>query len=226
MLNLSIIPPRFTISPNNVVSLDNGKKGQGRLMLEWVPRNAEGMYVCLYVSCVSRATMELLFASLHFTTLLTFSFSVTGTFVVENIVRFALGPDEVGLTVDQLPDNEVEFSRITMMGNEVSSTDVMPDKVVRMTPLEGGGVSFKLDFEMNGVGGQTFEKDGAGHITGPFEVVGQRGEVIVMRELMRTSIPALSGWSTMFNIAIENAVNSISGGGGAGGGGGQHGVPF
>ena len=107
--------------------------------------------------------------------------------------------------------------------------------MLRITPREAGCVSFTIDFELNGVGGQSPNAppvvDGEDSVstperpatTTPLEVVVQLGEFQVMRELMRTSIPVLTGWSTMVDIAMQRTMDQAQQSGynnpGAGGSG-------
>jgi hypothetical protein len=81
-----------------------------------------------------------------------------------------------------------------------------PDKVLRMTPGDGGIISFKIDYEKNGVGGQSPAYGGGEHASGPLEVTAQLGEVQVVREIMRSSIPALVGWTTMLEVAMRKSL--------------------
>jgi hypothetical protein len=115
----------------------------------------------------------------------------------ENVTRFALTPEEAGLVIARLPDNEVELSR---RPGEFSTTgtfsveDQVPTKVLRVSPMEGGGVCFRID------GGSPTD-------VGPLQVVAQRGEFVVLREIMLSSIPQLVGWSSMLEIAIQNRID-------------------
>ena len=133
----------------------------------------------------------------------------------------------MGLVVDQLPDNAVEFCRKpgyynseaplyvaapedTADEKEAASEDTtvdkpvaspqegMLEKVLRITPVEGGGVSIKVDFELDGVGGATCDSS-----TGPMEVITQRGEFVTIRQLLLSSIPALTGWSTLMEVGLN-----------------------
>lgn len=81
----------------------------------------------------------------------------------------------------------------------------MPEKVLHITPGEGGQFSFKIDFEKDGVGGQN--PLSTGEPLGPLEVVAQLGEYVVMRELFQQSIPSLIGWDVQLNLAMQNAMN-------------------
>jgi hypothetical protein len=150
-------------------------------------------------------------------------------------LRFGLSPEEVGLILDQLPNHPVELARRVPPGGEngggsiggVMSEDT-PDKVLRITPGAGGSVSFRIDYEKDGVGGQS-PAYGEDHASGPLEVTAQLGEVQVVREIIRSSIPALVGWTTMLEVAmrksIDDARNSSPDFGGNNGGNGGN-VPF
>ena len=150
-------------------------------------------------------------------------------------LRFGLSPEEVGLILDQLPNHPVELARRVPPGGEngqgsiggVMSEDT-PDKVLRITPGAGGSVSFRIDYEKDGVGGQS-PAYGEDHASGPLEVTAQLGEVQVVREIIRSSIPALVGWTTMLEVAmrksIEDARSSSPDFGGNNGGNGGN-LPF
>lgn len=116
----------------------------------------------------------------------------------ENSIRFALSPEEAGLILDQLPENDVELARSGGPGYEE-----VPDKVFRIAPLEDGAVSFIIDFEKHGVGGMMPDSQ-AGSGPGPLEVCASAGEFVVFRELVKSTIPTLTGWSEMLEIAINN----------------------
>lgn len=124
----------------------------------------------------------------------------------DNMIRFALSAEESGLALDQMPDHAVEFSR-KQGAYESGSTapELTPDKVLRIAPVEGGGVSFKVDYELDGVGGHTYESS-----TGPMEVVAQRGEYVVIRQLILSSIPVLTGWSTLTEAGLQHALHMAS----------------
>lgn len=134
--------------------------------------------------------------------------------------------------MDQLPHNEVEFTRRlpASVDQPGQVADEIPEKVFRVVPRDGGQFAFRVDFEKNGMSGQTVA--GEDTAMGPLEVMAQLGEYRVMRELMQRSIPALTGWETQLNIAMQNAVhsaligNSPYGAGNGGGAGGGEAVPF
>lgn len=129
----------------------------------------------------------------------------------ENQLRFGLSPEEAGLILDQIPQFPVSLSRRTSSGDYggaiSSETDDIPSKVLHVTPGAGGVVSFKIDFELNGVGGQT-PVGNSTDAAGPLEVTAQLGEVQVMREIMRTSMPVLVGWTTMMEIALQRSCDT------------------
>jgi hypothetical protein len=90
----------------------------------------------------------------------------------------------------------------------------MPEKILRITPGEGGQFAFKIDYEKDSVGGQIV--GGATAPLGPLEVVAQLGEYVVMRKLMEQSLPSLIGWDVQTNFAIQNAMNIALQSGGSG----------
>jgi hypothetical protein len=49
---------------------------------------------------------------------------------------------------------------------------------------------------------------------GPIQLQVQAGEFEVMASLMRYSIPSLTGWSQMLNVASQNQVSETLSGGG------------
>ena len=77
------------------------------------------------------------------------------------LVKFALAPEEVGLICSQLPHSAVELSRpTTALPQEEESEPIeamssdMPDKVLKITPGDASTVKFEIDFIRDGVGGQ------------------------------------------------------------------------
>ena len=104
----------------------------------------------------------------------------------------------------QLPGNEVEFVRRLPAEPGATAAD-MSEKVLRITPGEGGQFSFSVDYEKDNVGGQIAE--GATQPLGPLEVVAQLGEYVVVRKLLELSIPSLIGWDIQTNYAMQNAIN-------------------
>lgn len=128
----------------------------------------------------------------------------------DNCIRFGLSAEEVGFLLHQLPDRQVEFSRKTSL--YTSSTpgqlaDDMPEKVMRVTPKEGGQFSLLVDFEKNGMGGQSPGLNDPS--VGPLEVTAQLGEWEVMQQLMRSSIPALVGWDVQLRLAVQYSIEAV-----------------
>ena len=127
----------------------------------------------------------------------------------KNVIRFALSAEEIGYLLHQLPDNDVQFSRKqfppeqqgTVMDDGITETSTEPIKVFRMKSGEAGIVSLSVDYELNGVGGQQLSTVETGQ--GPMEVTAQLGEFQVIRELMRTSIPLLTGWETLTGVTMQ-----------------------
>ena len=133
---------------------------------------------------------------------------VTGTFVArEEVLRFGLSPEEALLLVDQIPHNEVQFSR---QPYQVSESDARGLKVLHVVPNAATGqVRFKLDFEVDGIGGQPPWSDKSqsvmtSSITTPMEVVAQLGEYLVLKNLIESTVPELVGWRYTMNIAAQN----------------------
>eukprot|EP00527_Entomoneis_sp_CCMP2396_P008401 CAMPEP_0198147714 /NCGR_PEP_ID=MMETSP1443-20131203/37414_1 /TAXON_ID=186043 /ORGANISM="Entomoneis sp., Strain CCMP2396" /LENGTH=254 /DNA_ID=CAMNT_0043812161 /DNA_START=166 /DNA_END=930 /DNA_ORIENTATION=+ len=195
IFSLKLMLPQYRVV-NNVVSLNPPQRG--RVLLEWIPRDAMGKLIR----------------------------------DKEAAARFALSAEEVGLLLDQIPNNTVEFFRKPRVQgieyNNVVDDDVSenttPEKALRVIPGDAGLVTFKCDFELNGIGGQ---KSMSGETHGPMEATVQLGEFIVMREIMRSAIPLLVGWETMTKIAmdrtLENAIHQgNTGNSGYGGGGGDY----
>jgi hypothetical protein len=111
-------------------------------------------------------------------------------------VRFALSPEEVGVITDQLPHHPVEFIR--RMQSDQTMHDTSHNKLIRIAPLDNATFSFVFDYEKDGVTGVGPE--------GPYEVHLQLGEFVVLKELMRTSIPVLTGWSPLVESGMKHAV--------------------
>jgi len=142
----------------------------------------------------------------------------TGGFNRDTQIRFGLSAEEVGFLLHQLPDHQVEFSR--KISTYTASTpgqiaDELPDKVMRITPKEGGQFSLHVDFEKDGVGGQSTDVNAPA--LGPLEVTAQLGEWQVMQHLMQVSIPALVGWEMQMKIAMQTSVESALNSGGTSG---------
>lgn len=127
----------------------------------------------------------------------------TGKGIPDRALRFALSPQEAGLIIDQGQNETVEFSRAGFPPNVV-------DKVFRVTPQEAGAVEFQLDYETEGLGGQspTDRPDLEG--MAPLGIVFQRGEYVVIRELMRNTIPTIANWDFMLRMQVESAVAEAS----------------
>lgn len=143
-----------------------------------------------------------------------------GSTARDRSIRFALSPEEIGFVLDQLPkQNQVVLMRRPRPTEEPGAKEA-PHKVLHVTPGQGGMVSFKVDFEIDGVGGQ---ETSSPEISGPLEVVVQAGEFQVIMSLMQHSLPLLTGWSTMMEVALQNSLartfQEAGRGGGPGAGG-------
>lgn len=121
----------------------------------------------------------------------------------EAIIRFGLSPEEVGLVLHQMPQQQtVEFVRKSNANEAFFEGPGVPQKVCRIAPnSEFSSVDFIIDFEVDGVGGHVLQ--GA---QGPLKVTAQAGEAQVLTEIMRSSLPYLIGWSTTQDIAISKNV--------------------
>lgn len=98
-------------------------------------------------------------------------------------VRFGLSPEEVGLLLDQLPEHEVEFVR---------KVPDSADKIMIAKPADGGAVAFQVEHEQK-----------------TLQVNVQRGEFVVISEIMRSSLPTLVGWSTMMEVAMQKSLDDL-----------------
>jgi hypothetical protein len=163
--------------------------------------------------------------------------SLAGSFSKDSNLRFALSAEEIGLIIHQLPlQQDVELIRYASYNNSNTSfsgavSDDLPDKVLRIIPGEAGSVSYKVSFERGGLAVDTAYENGEQvAATGPLEVVAQLGEQVVMLELMRYSIPYLTGWSTFVDMSLNRSVDDseiVGGGSGSGSGSGGGGYsPF
>lgn len=203
LLAIKIMPPGFRVVKNSILSPDAKRKG--RMLLEFAPRNVDGKYDW------------------------------------ENIVRFGLSAEEAGLVMNQLPHYKVELSRLSSasLGGDsaedgyhhgVQVLSDAPEKVLTVEPGEHGVINFTLDYVRDGVGGQE-PGYGQGGKAGPICVPVQAGEFEVIVNLMRHSIPYLTGWAQMMDIAMQKSLaedisTNQGGGGDYRGAGGASDVPF
>lgn len=116
----------------------------------------------------------------------------------------------------------MEFSRRLPADTPGVAAGEVPEKILTITPNEGGQFAFKIDFVRDGVGGQ---KAGPGEATGPLEVVAQLGEYVVIRELFQKTIPTLIGWDVQLKYAIEQSVSMALQNGGSPPSGGRYAKP-
>jgi hypothetical protein len=207
------INPEFkVVGSGKTIILDK----KGRLLLEWVPRTPsnQGSY---------------------------------NKFAWDRPLRFGLSPEEIGLYLARLKIGQsVEFNRQSSnrsdYGNNNNGAQFDDDntnagsllKVFRAQPLPDGTVRMTCDYELDGRGGQ--DPPTSYESTGPLEINLMAGESQVIQSIMEYSLPRLTGWPTMMDYSIENALSSAtipnphnySGaqGGGGGGGGRDDGVPF
>jgi hypothetical protein len=143
------------------------------------------------------------------------------------VIRFALSPEEIGLLLHQLPQQQmVEYVRRPASPDGFHDHSVAsnaPHKVCKVIPSAvDGSVDWVVDLEVDGVGSQP----GPGGLQLPLSVSAQAGEVQVMLELFRTSLPVLAGWSTLSAIAMEKTRIDAIEGNTYGGGSRPSEVPF
>lgn len=112
-------------------------------------------------------------------------------------VRFGLSPEELGVIIDQLPHYPVELIR--RLQAEDGAMDAT-NKIIRIAPPvnNNGMVSFVFDYERDGVTGVGPE--------GPYDVQVPLGEFRVIQELMRSSIPVVTGWSALVEHGVQSAI--------------------
>jgi hypothetical protein len=123
--------------------------------------------------------------------------STDGSLDFERSLKFALSPEEVGLIIDQLPEHQVELARqpSPSSGDFTAVTQsTSGQKVITLSPRNGGVVAFKIHDESGG--------------SAPQEVLVQLGEFRVMHELMKSSIPVLSGWQVQVDLSLERALDN------------------
>ncbi|GAX14410.1 hypothetical protein FisN_11Hh131 [Fistulifera solaris] len=126
-----------------------------------------------------------------------------GKGIPDKSLRFALAPQEAGLLIDQQRNETVEFSRTGFPPNVV-------DKVFRVSPHEAGAFQFLIDYENEGRGGQSPSDRPDLEGIAPLGIVLQRGEYVVLRELMRNSIPTIANWDYMLKMQVESAITEAS----------------
>ena len=130
----------------------------------------------------------------------------------DSALRFALSAEEVGLLLDQLPKQQAVtlVRQPTSSESMVESSTTTPHKVCSITPLpETSTVEWKIDFEVDGVGGQVVQPS----VQGPMEVTMQAGEVQAVLAIMRCSLPALLGWAPLQDMAVQKSIQlAIKGG--------------
>ena len=123
----------------------------------------------------------------------------------------------MGLLLHQLPLQQgVTLVRKPAPSESLyDSTTTTPHKVCTITPqTEGATVEWKVDYEIDGVGGQQINESAAAQV--PMAVTMQAGEVQVVLEIMRSSLPVLVGWTFAHNIAMHKAMNDAIRGAGGG----------
>lgn len=125
--------------------------------------------------------------------------SFTGKGDKNSYIRIGLSAEDLGLAIDQLPKHEVEFVR-----NKEQGVEQLVTKVLRLSPTETNGLMISIDYEQEGVGGQV---GGVNNAKGPLYVEADQAEALLLVEVMRTSIPELTGWSPMLNLAMKHRLD-------------------
>ena len=138
--------------------------------------------------------------------------------VWKDAIRYSLSPEEVGLILNALPHQEVEFSSTLSLNDDLDSehkfhsssgTDTI-DRVLKLSPVGGSSIKVSIDFVRDGLGGALLPphliKYGTPAHVHPIEVEMQTGEWIVVQTLLQHSIPFLLGWTDMLALNNANAV--------------------
>lgn len=123
---------------------------------------------------------------------------------------FVLSLEEAMVLTTHLPNEAVEFSRPASQSPSESSFD----KVVRFEPSVAGSVEFAFEYHQDGVVAQpqAFSdiEDTTIHNTNTWQVQVQRGEVIVIQQLLQHSISRLTSWDPMVDIATHLRMGDAS----------------
>lgn len=132
-------------------------------------------------------------------------------------IGVALSPEELGLLVQQIPHHNVTFTRLLTAGdgmngiryNMVSEEDSVV-KTMTVTPSGGGAIHFEIDFKKNGIGGQVPPSgtNEPNFDSAPLDLIVEAGEWEVLMLTAKESIPSLTGWRTLMNIAMNDSLNN------------------
>jgi len=169
--------PQFKRAGSDGVSVDR----RGKLVVEFVPRNATGAGFAWSDKTIFSLSVEevgLLVSQLP-------EHSVELSHPV-----FVQGGGEDGM----------EGGSVTQLGGDAV------EKVLTIEPGEGKSLTFKIDYMQGGVGGQT-PPGMEGLPSTPMEIAVQAGEVEVIKSICQTSIPYLLGWNTTMDIASAAAIS-------------------
>lgn len=153
---------------------------RGKMMLEFVPRNASGSGFAWNDKTIFSLTVEEV-----------------------GLLLSQLPGNAVELSHPTFSSDDGAF------GQESQVTQVSGDiveKVLTVDPGDGATMTFKVDYVTNGVGGQTppgFD----GIPSTPLEITIQAGEFEVLRSIFQTSIPYILGWNTTMDIASAAAIS-------------------
>lgn len=132
-----------------------------------------------------------------------------GKFNRDGAIRFGLSAEEAAVIIEKSKTTPIQLYRIPPSYGMTDTSEV-PEKVLHILPGNSNGngsVLYKVDYELNGVGGQVPVNLNASNsqlmAMGPLEVTVQLGEHLVMLELMRHALPIVTGWSTRCDTAMK-----------------------
>lgn len=117
-------------------------------------------------------------------------------------LRFAFSPEETALLFAKLKYGQaVELNR-QQQKPEMNDDSLV--KVFRAIPMPDGSVRMSCDYEKDGRGGQPPMSEQ--EATGPLEINLMVGESITVQSILEYSIPRLTGWCTMLDLSIDQAM--------------------
>lgn len=139
-------------------------------------------------------------------------------------ISFALKPEEMGLLINQIPIYPVSFTRTLvadvgggMNGMDGGRYDMVSDddsvfKTLTVSPIEGAAISFQIDYVKNGIGGQVppLNSTERNYECAPLDLNVQAGEWECLKLTAQKAIPLLTGWESLMEIAIKDAMVSRS----------------
>mmetsp|Transcript_59750 Transcript_59750/g.172434 ORF Transcript_59750/g.172434 Transcript_59750/m.172434 type:complete len:260 (-) Transcript_59750:88-867(-) len=137
-----------------------------------------------------------------------------GRFLWDRPLRFALSPEEMGLLLTRMKQNQpIELHRKGRTDHFGFGSSQVPHqhheedggllKVFRAEPLKTGDVKMSCDYELDGRGGQQPATEMESQ--GPLSVELTAGEVQVVQSIVEYSLPRLTGWSHLLDHSMEQA---------------------